>query len=347
VEEWLASRAERAKKKQEKAESPPKPVDAEAQAKRRAKRLDRVGEGLSSLRTWTEDLIRGGIAAMPSQGYVFFDEMARRLIDAQAPGAARMVRDLGSIAMSGAGWQERFLSQLARIHLLGIAFDRLDQLPASTAEDVLMAAGIAQSQEDAVARQGVVDHWQILAQEIELEDRLRVQKTWLFGRSTSRLALVFHFAHGTGQLDATLQPGHSFDGELCFFGDNQTRAAVKTKSALAAMECLEGFAALDAACAAYATLLAQQPWLVEVVLPLKSVVPLRVGDTWVLSDKSGVSLQLICNETTAWLLASLSGGQPIDVAAAYDGIRLRPLAALVSGEYVALARAESGEPQIA
>src|SRR3954452_2191621 len=39
VEEWIASRAARAKKKEEQAQAPPKPVDEAAQAQRREKRL--------------------------------------------------------------------------------------------------------------------------------------------------------------------------------------------------------------------------------------------------------------------------------------------------------------------
>jgi uncharacterized Zn finger protein len=51
VEEWIAGRAARAKKKQEEAEAPPKPVDEAAQAQRREKRMARVADGLAALKT--------------------------------------------------------------------------------------------------------------------------------------------------------------------------------------------------------------------------------------------------------------------------------------------------------
>src|SRR5947209_5924144 len=66
VEEWLESRAEKAKKKQEKAEAPPKPVDEAAAAKRREKRLAAVGDGLAALKVWSEDLVRGGVINLPA-----------------------------------------------------------------------------------------------------------------------------------------------------------------------------------------------------------------------------------------------------------------------------------------
>ena len=109
VAEWLAGRAERAEKKAAKAEAPPKPVDEAAQAKRREKRLERVGDGLAALKRWSEDLVRSGIATAPTRGYEFFEEQARRMIDAQAPGAARRVTSLATLAASGAGWQRPFV----------------------------------------------------------------------------------------------------------------------------------------------------------------------------------------------------------------------------------------------
>ena len=86
VGEWLAKRAETSQKKQAKAEAPPKPVDEAAAAKRREKRLKNIADGLTALKRWAEDLVRAGIATAPSRGYAFFDEPARRMIDAQAPG---------------------------------------------------------------------------------------------------------------------------------------------------------------------------------------------------------------------------------------------------------------------
>ncbi|HVT89511.1 MAG TPA: SWIM zinc finger family protein [Tepidisphaeraceae bacterium] len=343
VDEWLASRADRAKKKQEKAEEPPKPLDAEAQGKRRAKRVDRVREGIASLRIWAEDLIRTGIASAPSQGYGHFDEPARRMIDAQAPGAARMIRQLGSIAMSGAGWQEPFLRQLAVLHLLTSAVDQIENLPKQIGEDVLTVIGVPQGQDEVLGRAGVADRWHVLAQEVELEDRLRVQRTWLFGSTTRRPAMVLTFAHGTGPLDASLQPGTGFDGEVCFFGDNQIRAAVKNKSTAVLLEGLPGLESLDAACAVFGRLLTGLPWLEEAVVPLRAVVPTHIGEQWYLTDARQEAMTLNCSNSGGWLLMALSGGTPIDVAVAMDGSRLRPLAAMVGGRYATLTvRADVG-----
>ena len=342
VEQWLASRAEREQKKQAKAEEPSKPADPEAQAKRQARRLDRVVEGLASLTVWVQDLVRGGIATAPTRGYSFFDEPARRMVDAQAPGAARLVRELGSIAMSGAGWQTPFLQRLAELHLMLRAAERMKELPSATVDDLTAALGIPVDQDAILAQSGQADRWQVIAQEIDVEDRIRVQRSWLYGTTSGRIALVLHFAHGTGALDSSLQPGTSFEGICCFFPGNQTRAAVKERSPGESLKQLSGFATLDAACRSYASILAAQPWAGEVAVPLAGVVPTRVEEHWFLVDGQGQALPANFGGSSALLAAAISGGRPIDIAAGWDGRRLRPIAALTAGEYVPLRPPPSG-----
>jgi len=343
VAEWLAGRIERIKKKQEKADAPPKPLDAEAQANRRAKRLERIGQGLSATRIWAEDLIRGGIAAVPSQGYEFFDQPARRLVDAQAPGAARMVRDLASVAGSGAGWQRSFVSSLSSLYLLTRAFDSVESLGEETSNDVLTALGMGLEPDRVLARAGVRDTWQVVAREVETEDRLRAQRTWLFGATARRVALVLHFAHGTAPLDASLAPATEFDGEISFFGDNQVRALVRTRENVRAIDVPAGFDSLEAACIAYGDALSRQPWLGEIVLPIRQIVPDKTSDGWRFIDASGRAMPARFGGDHAWTCAAVSGGHPIDVAAAFDGGRLRPLGAFAGGEYVSLADATGAE----
>src|SRR5688500_14277275 len=148
VEEWISSRSQRAEKKQAAAEAPPKPIDEAAQAKRREKRLARTAEGLAATKVWIEDFVRGGIATAPTKGYGFFDEPARRMIDAQAPGVARQLQLLGATASSGANWQRPFFESLSSLYLLVRAFERIAELPETTRDDVLATLGMAERQED-------------------------------------------------------------------------------------------------------------------------------------------------------------------------------------------------------
>lgn len=338
VEEWLTGRAERAKKKQEKAAAPPQPVDEAAQAKRREQRLARITQGLAALKTWSEDLVRGGIAALPTKGYEFFDEPARRMIDAQAPGVARRLRLLGeTAAAAGPHWQRPFVTQLASVYLLIRAFEQFPFLPEATQQDVLAALGVPNKAEDALGQSPVHDRWQVVAQEVEQEEMLRVQRTWLFGCQTRRSALLLAFAHGGAPLETTFFPGTEFDGDVCFFPGTGPRAAVKAHDPARPLERLDGLETLDRLCDTAGGAFAAHPWLDEVALPLLRLVPARSEGGWVLVDAEQRCLPAALTEQAGWLALAMSGGQAIDVVASYDGRRLRPLAVMAQEQYVSLA----------
>jgi hypothetical protein len=342
VEEWIASRAERAEKKKEKAEAPPKPVDLEAQQKRKENRLERVAEGLAALKLWLADLVRVGLATVPSRGYGFFDEQARRLIDAQSPGAARLVQELAGIASAGAGWERAFFERLASLYLLIRGFEQRQTLSDSTRELLLSVIGIPRPQEEILVTTPVADRWQIIAQSVSLEDKLRVQHTYLLGARSGERALILAFAHGTQPLDATLIPGHAFDGEICRYPGDPVRALVKRKEELAPMAQIQQRIDIDTLCDQYASERAANPWMEGIVTALAAVRPARGDEKCLLIDAAGRVLRLETSEDAAWTLLAIAGGNPIDVVVHYDGARARPLAALAQGEYVRLMRRSDG-----
>lgn len=128
VAEWLAQRAKRQETKAAKA-AEPREVDAEAQAKRVAKRQARVEDGVDELSLWLQDLVRQGLGTAQAQPVSYWESMAARLVDAQAPGLARHVRSLGQLVSSGEGWQDRSLAAVGRMHLLCEAHRRIGELP--------------------------------------------------------------------------------------------------------------------------------------------------------------------------------------------------------------------------
>jgi hypothetical protein len=280
--------------------------------------------------------VRGGIAAVPSKGYAFFDEPARRLIDAQAPGVANRLGRLGQIASSGAGWQRPFTEELASIHLLIRAFEYFGRLPEDLRQDALAAGGVPLRPEEVAALPGVADNWQVIAQEVHLEDKLRVQRTWLFGSNTGRPALVLAFAHGTSPLDSGLMPATCFEGELSFHPGNPLRAVLKTRKEPRSLSQLHALESLDALCDFAGGLLAQNPWLDEVAAPLRAVVPTRCDDQWQIVDSQNRSMPAELSDAAGWLAMAVSGGHPVDLITGYDGHTLRPLALFAGEEFVSL-----------
>jgi len=340
VAEWIAMREARGEKRQARAaEAAAKPVDAEAQAKRAARREDRVSAGMEELELWLEDLVRQGLGTARTRPASFWEGMAARLVDAQAPGAARLVRELASLSVGGAGWDARLLEALGRLRLLSRAWRRMDALPAALQEDVRSALGFALRQEEVVALGTVRDRWLVLGQRVDDEDRLRVQRTWLRGASTGRDALVLAFAHGREPLDPSLIPGTAVDAELAFHPSAlPLRAVVAARHGPpSSFGAIPGHASVDDALAAYASALAVQPWIEQFPITLSAAVPVRDGEGWGMRDDRGDVLPLAPHFARGWELAAVSGGRPVALFGEWDGERLRPLGALADGRFIGLA----------
>jgi hypothetical protein len=337
--EWLASRAKRAQQrseKQSKTEAGEKIVDEAAQAKRAASREAKVTAGLRELELWLRDLARGGLAAAQSQPPQFWERMAARLIDAQAPGVARLVRDMAGVPASGEGWEGRLLERLSRLYLLIEGFKRISESPEAAQSDIRALIGWTQNQEDLLRLDGTRDLWVVLGQRVEEEDRLRVQRVWLWGERSGRAALIIHFAHGQQPLDASFITGAVIEAELVFFtGAYPLRAIVKQRQgAPTKPERISGFAKIADAHEAFAGAMAANPWLEKFPAPLLSVTPLRRGDAWFVRDSEDRALKLAPRFEFGWTMLALSGGHEIDVFGEWDGDHLWPLSASAENRFV-------------
>jgi hypothetical protein len=340
VSEWLAGRQARAEKKAAVANEP-KPVDVEAQADRRDRRLKRIRDGMADLHVWVTDWVKSGVASAPTKGWAYFDAQARRLIDAQAPGVGRRVQELGSIAARGAGWQRPFLERLAVLHLLCRATARMDDLPDDDRANLSAAFGIPVSQDELAKLPGVRDVWQVAGQAVETEDRLKVQRTWLLGRLSGRTALILHFAHGAAPMDTSLRPATEFDGEVVFHPGTGPRAAVRTTPVnLQPVAGPVGFDTFGAALDTYSRAIASNPWLDRLLFPVRDVVPVYDGGIWSIIDKTGESLRLSTSETIGWKMLAISGALPVNLAGEFDGKVVIPLAIASGGNYQSLADPE-------
>jgi len=335
VADWLSVRAKRKEKQTEKAARPPE-TDAAAQAKRATERQNKVNAGLQDLERWLQDISRQGLASVQGKPFSFWDNPAARLVDAQAPGLARMVREMAGVAASGSGWQEKLLERLSRLHLLLEGYKRLDTLPAPTQADLRYLIGWTQNQEELLAEKGLSDHWYILGQHTQEEDRLRTQRTWLWGRDSGQTALILNFSYGNTPLYTTLTTGTSLWAELVFYpGAYPLRAIVKERAANSTpFDTMPGYPTFDEAFAAVATALARNPWLEQIPLSLQSVYPQAVGEGWVLRDSANQLLPLSPRFRQGWELLALSGGNPLSLFGEWDGETLLPLSVWMAGRFI-------------
>ena len=227
---WLTERAGRAGRAQ--AGGPGEPKDPRTAAKRAEQREARVATGLVELDRWLCDQVRQGLAASQQAGYGHWDDIAARMIDAQAPGLAERLRALASVPHSGAGWDGRLLEEYALLRLLAVAYRRQAELPPPIRETVRSRIGFSLRQADVLASgEPVRDHWQVLARRDLEQDRIRARRTWLQGRKTGRPALVLSFAPAGEVLDDTLSVGTDADADLVFYpGAVPLRAVVLSQA---------------------------------------------------------------------------------------------------------------------
>ncbi|MEA5596184.1 SWIM zinc finger family protein [Rivularia sp. UHCC 0363] len=334
VYDWLEARSHKqTKKEKEKVNIEKNAVNKEINpnALRAVKRLNKVTAGMQDLEVWLRDLVSNGLAAAQEQPLSFWDDAAARLVDAQAPGVARLVREMGSISHSGVGWQERLLSQLGRVYLLIQAFKHLDNLTTPVQADIRTQIGFSQSQQELSTQPGINDSWLILGQSLTEEDRLKTQRIWLCGKQTQQKALILNFAHGSQPLDTSLVPGSCIDGELVFFESAYPlRAIVKTRQdAVTQMDGMPGYSNISNMMQEYSQALASNPWIEKFPICVSKVIPIKQNYNWFIRDEDKRLLTLKSRFNHNWQLLALSGGYPFDIFGEWDGEYFLPLSVWV------------------
>jgi hypothetical protein len=319
--EWVAEPAERR----------PRPAsepvrDPEAAARRAAEREARVAAGVEDLRLWLRDAVRGGLGAGRLRTWDEWDAFAARLVDAQAPGAASRLRSLGGVAAGRPeGWPERLLSGLGLLHLLCEAFARAD---GPVREDVRALLGFNVGREDVLSGPRVRDRWSVLARVVIEQERLRVQRTWLWGLETGRPALLLDFAPPGAPLEPRPAPGMALEAALAFHPSaTPLRALVADAGPVEAAPGSFGTGGAGEALRSVSAAVAANPWLDEWPVVLRSAVPDgRSGGAWSATTDDG-ALVLGGSEAARWRLLAVSGGRPVSLFGLFDGEALKPLAA--------------------
>ena len=336
VTDWLARRvaARTAARKRAEGREEAATADSEAKANREKKRLSRMASGLDVLDLWMEDLVRGGLAAAGTQPPSFWEEPAKRLVDAQAPGIAARLRRLSAVPNSAPDWPGKLLDGLGRLALLSAAFRRLDALDGPLAGSVRAEVGISLSQEEVLDHgERVDDGWIVLGQRTADEGRLTVRHTWLLGEDSRRYALILQFATAGAPFAEGFVSGTAQRAELAFYpGAYPLRAVVRSRSgARKRVRRLPGHGTLGAFLDHTSAAGARQPWLERMPVALESVTPLFDGGRWMVRDRNGASLPLAGGEH--WTLLAVSGGRPVDLAAEWGGEELLPLGFVAGGAY--------------
>jgi SWIM zinc finger len=302
-------------------------ADPEAAAKRAAARADRVAGGLDELDQWLCDQIRGGLAELERAGYAHFDTMAARMVDAQAPGVAALLRSIPA-EFANAGWPSRVLEQLGALHLLVQAHRRLDELPPDLAATVRARIGYSMSKSEVLAKPGVLDHWFAVGMVDTAEYRLDTRRVWLYGATSGRWALIMSFAPPGGPLDDTVLAGQLLKARLHFYpGSGEFRALVGEQTTATAGLTMPTAESLVEVRTRFARLVAADPWAARMPAVIYAA-PVPGAGQWRMRAESGEYCEVIDLPEEPWPMLARSGGEPIQVFGEWTARGFRPLSLL-------------------
>lgn len=331
VAEWLSKRTEKEENKSEKKD---KPVDEAAQAKRQHAREQKVADGVEELLVWVKDIIRNGIINLPDKGYVYWEGMAKRMIDAQSPGLAGMISDLGKIHFFKEGWQSTFLDGLLNIYLIAKGYQNRDSLHSTIQQDIRNWIGFTVSQEELKGEKGILDTWLITAKQVSEEDNLTVERNWLYGLNSNRHALVLQFIIRGQGANLLLSPGMYIDAEVVYYPSiSPLRALIKRQVASTSKLPKHLIATWKEVAQMETTLCATFPVQTQKSYVVKQITPVLYNQLWWLKDKNDdlVTLPDIYNKI--WKLLALSGGEPLDMVVIGKERQYEPVGIWDNGTY--------------
>jgi len=319
VTEWLEKRTEKATVQAAKAASPKVEANPEAAAKRAAVRWENVLAGLDECEAFLLDVAGQGL--LSSHSTRSWNQMAARMVDAQAPGIARRLKRIGAKIGVGADWGLTVAGEIGSIALLIEGSRRIDTLPAELRADVRSTLGIPIRREE-LDGDRIADVWDALGQTTETEDRVTTIRTWLRSRSSGRWGMHLAFSVAGQPPDLRLTPGLSFIGELEFYPSAWPLRAQVGDVTPAKFEPLPG-GKWSNSLEDLAAALSGHPWIEQIPVCLSQA---RLGQTdsgWWAIDHDGASMPIRAGNL--WELLARSGNNPFELFGEFDGTVFRPL----------------------
>lgn len=311
ISEWLEKRIQRGENKTEKND---KPVDEAAQAKRQQAREQKVADGAEELLLWIKDIVRNGILNLPDKPYTYWEGMAKRMIDAQAPGLASMIKTLGATLFYKEGWQSVFLDNLLNLYLVVKAYQKLENIPAHLSQEVRNWVGFTVNQDELKEQTGVMDTWLVVGKQVSEEDNITVEKNWLYGLTTRQYALVLQFIVRGQGASILLSPGMYIEAELVYFPSvSPLRALIKRQIAATAKKPSHFYSSWMDMAQTETSTCASFPVRNERPYALMQITPVHYNGTWWLKDQQHNIVQLKDGFTGIWKLLSISGGNALDM----------------------------------
>jgi hypothetical protein len=177
----------------------------------------------------------------------------------------------------------------------------------------------------------------VLGQQLEMQDHLRVARSWLWGSQSQRLALILDYAAGVQPLERSVMPGTTLDADLCFFPSAAPlRALIHTRHQVTPTMPTLPEQPIDSLYQHYAAWIGQLPWIEQIAVALGPVTLAWHAEQWLLVDANGKHLPLHPQFAKGWHLLAHTGGAPCWMVVEWDGRLAQPLAAFIGTQFIHL-----------
>jgi hypothetical protein len=271
-------------------------------------------QGITELQLWIKDIVRNGILSMPEKGFPWFENVAKRMVDAQAPGLANMVRQLGETNFFAENWQQPFLEQLLKLYIVTEGYQQHHSGETPFLQDLRSWIGFTINQDELKEQTGITDTWLVLAKQSNEVDNVTTEKYWLYGLEQKNYALVLQFTvRGQGS-QLSLTPGLYIQAELVFFPSvNPMRALIKRQLNSQNNKIPTGYSGWDEVTSAQTECYSRFPVQGERPFIVEKLTAVPYNNQWWLRDQSSRMVPLRNAEKNIWHILAISGGQPLNM----------------------------------
>jgi len=317
VTEWLDARTSRQEKAAVRAEEKAsQPVDEKAAEKRRVQREGRIDDGVALLQQAILDLTREGLASSAARDASAWENLARRMIDAQAPGLASAARHIADTVLRDASVDEELPLELGRLYLLLHAAGNRESLDEVARTEIDAQLG---ARSDESTRFPVEDEWFVAARHVEERDRLITSASWLFGKQSRRWARVLRFAPVPQTVVEPWPVGSTVKAVLQFHPGLFPLRATPDGDGLASRQRIDDISdpGLEDLLTRFASALAASPF----VRSLPFLMRLRPQGR-LLIDETSRALPWYATDDHALRIECIAGGRAVLMAGEWDGRRL-------------------------
>lgn len=305
VSSWLDKRAETAERKRQKAEeNAGKPIDLQAQEKRREQRHTRILEGIEELQLWIEDLIRTGLIRLDDEQYRQLSNMSRRMVDAQMPAIAGRLGALVYVE------QSMLFDELSQIYLLAEAYKHIKDYPDDLQAELRKQVGYTIGKEEVMRSDAIHDQWLVVSESHRPYEKLEEYTIWLYGRVSRHLAHVrSYLSPESNSWERTATQGTAYIGRLYHYpGLHNTRALLDIEEMCKDSFVPEKMTTMERAFEDFRKLVVANPFITEQAYFATSLSVLQEdGAYWLADSKHKYPLSI--SESDFYSLMAQVGGK--------------------------------------